>query len=290
MPMAQVCTYHVQDLVDALWAEGLQPATLHLERALLRTLFNHARKSWHWGEPVVNPAVDAEMPIIDNGRDRVMSESEEQRLNDAIEDCRNSLVGPTVTLLTETAMRTSEPLEQAQWRDVDWDRRVLTLHHTKTGQRDVPLSQKAMQALEQLWQLSQGQPEDRVVRISYEALKAAWKRACNRAGVCGLNLYDLRHTGATRFALQSGNIFLVQALTGHRTLSMLTRYVNVKAEDVVAFMHADKGDAGSAVVGDSSSATNGVREHGAQPTLDGTSNRVKPFPADDEWRGRARNG
>ena len=39
-------------------------------------------------------------------------------------------------------------------------------------------------------------------------------------------------------ALKTANIFLVQALTGHKTLQMVERYVNVKAADAVKVLHA----------------------------------------------------
>jgi hypothetical protein len=41
-------------------------------------------------------------------------------------------------------------------------------------------------------------------------------------------------------ALKTGNVFIVQALTGHKNLSMLERYVNVTADDVVKVMYAEE--------------------------------------------------
>lgn len=238
LPVAKVQAFHVQAFLDALRKAGRSPATLQLERAVLRGFFNYARRVWKWSEPADNPAVGLRLPQVDNARDRVMSFEEQRRLDEAIQTCRNALVGPTLTLLTETAMRSSEPLQRARWGDVDWDNKLLKLRDSKTTQRDVPLSPKAIEALRALQRLNPGGPDDRLVRISYEALKAAWQRACERAGITDLKLHDLRHTAATRLALKTGNIFLVQALTGHRTLSQLERYVNVKAKDVVAVLHA----------------------------------------------------
>lgn len=241
LPVAKVQPYHVQAFLDALRKAGRSPATLQLERAVLRGFFNYARRVWKWSEPADNPAVGLRLPQVDNARDRVMSLDEQRRLDEAIRSCRNALVAPTLTLLTETAMRSSEPLQRARWRDVDWDNKLLKLRDSKTSERDVPLSPKAIEALRELQRLNPGGPDDRLVRISYEALKAAWKRACERAGISDLKLHDLRHTAATRLALKTGNVFLVQALTGHKTLSQLERYVNVKASDVVAVLHADPG-------------------------------------------------
>jgi integrase len=237
MTMADVQAYHVQEFMDAL-RKVREPATVQLERALLRRLFNYANKVWCWTEPGQNPAVGLTMPKVDNGRDRVMSLDEQRRLDTAIQECRNALVGPTLTLLRETAMRTGEPLEYALWKDVDWDAKLIKLRDSKNRKRDVPLSPAAIDALQQLAVLNPPQPEEHIIRMSYNALAAAWRRACERAGVEDLHLHDLRHTAATRMALKSGNVFLVKALTGLKTMSQLERYVNVKASDVVALMHA----------------------------------------------------
>ncbi len=61
-----------------------------------------------------------------------------------------------------------------------------------------------------------------------------------KAKVADLRVHDLRHTSATRLALSSGNVFLVKALTGHKTFAMLERYINVKADDVVSFMEGQE--------------------------------------------------
>ncbi len=175
MPMAKVQRHHVQALIDALRDDRRGAATIQNERAFVRSLFYYAQEQWCWNEPNENPAVGLKMPKVDNARERVMSVEEQQRLDEAIQDCRNNLVGPTLALLRETAMRASEPLKYARWRDVDWERKVLRLSDGKAGKRDVPLSAAAQQALRELEALNPGKPDDKIVAISYEALKAAWK-------------------------------------------------------------------------------------------------------------------
>lgn len=236
-PVADVTRKQLQELMDQMRAEGKAASTIALERAILRTLFNYAFSTWHWPQLKDNPATSLSMPAVDNERKRVLGAREQAMLDEALRSCHNNLVAPTLTLLRETAMRASEPLERAKWSDVDWQRKVLTLRDSKTGSREVPLSPGAIVALQQLRALSSGKPGEPIVRISYEALSAAWRRALERAGIEDLHLQDLRHTGATRMALKSGNVFLVQALTGHKTLQMAKRYVNVSADDVVEVMH-----------------------------------------------------
>ena len=213
-------------------------STVALERAVLRSVFNHAFTTWHWEELQDNPATRLKMPQVDNERKRVLSFDEQALLEQALADCRNERVGPALTLLRETAMRASEPLAIATWADVDWERCVLCLNDGKAGSREVPLSPVAMDALHALRALASGSADERIVDISYDSLRAAWKRACTRAGISDLRIHDLRHTAATRMALSTGNMFLVRALTGHKTLKMLERYVNVSADDVVRVMRS----------------------------------------------------
>lgn len=245
MAFAEVERYHVQELINALQSEGKQPATVRQEQALLRSLFNHARTSWNWGLPTENPATSLKVRWADNSRDRVMSKAEQARLDEAIAECRNQLLAPTILLYTETAMRASEPIANACWSDVDWEAKVIRLRDSKNDKRDVPLSPAAIQALRTLQSHTGGELDAPIVSITYESLKAAWGRACERAGVDNLRIQDLRHTAATRMALSSGNVFLVKALTGHKTMAMVERYVNVKATDVVEFMHGAASESAS---------------------------------------------
>lgn len=242
--MSKVTREQLQALVNGMRRDRNAPATIALERAMLRALFNHAFSMWRWGSLMDNPATKLKMPAVKNERKRVMSLDEQTLLDAALAQCRNDLIAPVLTLLRETAMRASEPLAHARWRDVNWDRRVLTLSDGKDGRREVPLSPVALQVLRDL---QPGAPEAPIVTISYDALKKGMERACQRAGIKDLHLHDLRRTGATRMALKTGNLFLVKALTGHKTDVMAQRYMQVGADDVVNIMYApDAPDASNA--------------------------------------------
>ncbi|MGB0127954.1 MAG: hypothetical protein WBP72_09975 [Rhodocyclaceae bacterium] len=57
-------------------ADGYQPATVALERAELRRLFNCAHENWLWAPPAENPAVALVMPKVNDERKRVLSSKE----------------------------------------------------------------------------------------------------------------------------------------------------------------------------------------------------------------------
>ena len=95
---------------------------------------------------------------------------------------------------------------------------------------EVPLSPQALELLRELPRNIRG---DQVVfPIHYEALKSAWRRACDRAGISNLRLYDLRHEATSRFFEKGLNVMEVTAIAGHKDLRMLQRYTHLRAEDL----------------------------------------------------------
>ncbi len=237
--VAEIEPYQIQTLIDAMCHEGSRAATVGLERALLRRLFNYARRSWNWPQPTRNPATHLTLPKIDNARDKILTNGEWKKICVALKDCLNPWVAPALSLLLQTAMRSSEALLRATWADFDVDRCILHLRDAKAGARNVPLNPAGMEVIQQLAQRAGSMdPAAQILPTTYEALKAAWNRACARAGVEGVLLHDLRHTSATRFSLElNGNMPVLKVITGHKTDSQLLRYINISADDVVRLLH-----------------------------------------------------
>ena len=243
MMLSNVTTNHIQELIDALQAEGKKSATIHLERAELRRLFKHANAVWKWRLAGGNPAGEGlKMPALDNARERVLTNEEWQRVSVELAKYPNPYVAPLACLMLETAMRSCEPLVTLRWGHVNWNERVLELPDAKTGARKVPLGPGALDILSQMYSHLEERPQadDKIFKTTYEAVKKAWSVARERAGVSDVGLHDLRHTSATRFALEfNGNVPALKVITGHKTVEMVMRYVNVKASEVATLMHGE---------------------------------------------------
>ena len=166
LPMTEISHTLMQEFIDVMQSEHNAPSTIALERALLRSLFNHAFRKWNWYALCDNPATKLRMPKVDNERDRVLTVEEQQRLEQALATCRNRAVLPTITLLCETAMRVSEPRKRAVWGDVDWNRSVLHLNDAKAGRRGVPLSPAAIKALNTLKAMGGGKDNGSTATVS----------------------------------------------------------------------------------------------------------------------------
>jgi integrase len=145
-----------------------------------------------------------------------------------IKGTRNPWVKPLVQLALETAMRRGELLA-LEWQYVDLKKRLAYLPMTKNGEaRTVPLSQKAATILSGLPKAISG----RIFPISPMALRKAFERACESAGINDLHFHDLRHTATTRLAERLPNLVELASVTGHKDVRMLARYYHPKAEDL----------------------------------------------------------
>lgn len=249
--VADITPHLVQRLIDTMKADEYEPATIALERAELRRLFSYARKTWLWPQPNINPASPVTVPPVENARTRVISMEEWERLETALAEYDNPYALPALIVLLQTTMRSSEPLVHARWRDVDWKRGILTLPDAKAGTREVPLNPVALQVLRDIQQ-SQGtvDPDANIFPTTYEALKKAWSVARDKAGITNANIHDLRHTGATRYAIEyNGNLPVIKLITGHKTVSQAMRYINLTADHVARLMHGKPLDRGMAPAG-----------------------------------------
>lgn len=241
-PVSDIGAHEIQALLDASREEGKSAATIRLEHAMLRQVFNHAIHTWRWPLDGGNPALNRTLPPVNNARDRVLSNKEWRAIQAELALTRNPYVSNAVALLLESAMRSSEALVQLTWQDFDASACLLTLKRAKAGPRQVPLGPGAMHVMANLREHAQSfgpvSPGMPVFRLSYESLRAAWTRVCERAQVQGVNLHDLRHTSATRFALElNGNLPVLKLITGHKTDSQLMRYININPEDVSRLLH-----------------------------------------------------
>lgn len=60
----------------------------------------------------------------------------------------------------------------------------------------------------------------------------AMARSCEQAKIEGLRFHDLRHEATSRLFEQGLGVMEVAAITGHKTLHMLKRYTQLRAEDL----------------------------------------------------------
>lgn len=130
-----------------------------------------------------------------------------------------------------TGARRSETMALT-WAHVDFEPQTAFIPESKNGRpRKLPLRSELIRHLRQL-----PQTEERVFPMSVDALRKAWARICQAAGLVGadeLHIHDLRHEAISRVADSGGrmaggfSLVDLQAFSGHRDTRMLLRYTHL---------------------------------------------------------------
>ena len=197
---------------------------------LLSAMINTGTTEWGLENNVrTNPVSLISKPRAPRARDKRSEAGELERLLSACPS-PNPWFRAVVLFAIETGMRRGEILSLT-WENVHLGKRYVHLPDTKNGDsRDLQLSPQALELLRELPRNIRG---DQVVfPIHYEALKSAWRRACDRAGISNLRFHDLRHEATSRFFEKGLNVMEVAVITGHKDLRMLQRYTHLRAEDL----------------------------------------------------------
>ena len=181
-------------------------------------------------EGLSNSVKSIRMPSPPSGRERRVQSGELDKLLKTLSE----EMGQMVCFALETAMRRGE-LGGMTWDMVDLKKRTVTLPETKNGQkRIVPLSTVAVTILKD--QVSTRRIDGEVWDIGLDAISQNIAKACQKAGISGLHLYDLRHEATSRLFEKGFDTMEVRTITGHKTLQMLARYTHLRAENLVERM------------------------------------------------------
>jgi len=168
-------------------------------------------------------------------------------------DTYTDYVAPLVLLGMNTGLRRGELL-QLRWRDLDLQRRILTVRgeRAKTRQtRHVPLNSEATRVLK-AWRPTVVDPEWCVFGGPTETtplgtVKKAWRGVLKAATVTSFRFHDLRHTFASKLVMAGVDLNTVRELLGHKSVAMTLRYAHLapehKAAAVETLVRAKRGKA-----------------------------------------------
>ena len=176
---------------DADDPKPLSETTLNRDVEVIRHLLFWAADE---GFLPTNPIARIRM-VRERGKRRpVISVADERKLLAAC----SSHLAPIVITALDTGMRRGELLNQI-WEDVDFDRNVLSVTHSKTAEgehRLIPMTGRVHELLA-------GMRKPTGVVFTYEGLpirrlKTGWAGALRRSGLPHYRFHDLRHTFNSR--------------------------------------------------------------------------------------------
>lgn len=143
---------------------------------------------------------------------------------------------PVIYLAWHTAMRRNEILAITPAM-VDFPKRVIHLSddQTKNGEgRDVPLNSAALALLRDLCNGKDANAP--LFTLTPYAVSQAFRRAARISLVKNVCFHSLRHSAITRYAEKGLNTLQLQAISGHKSITMLARYSHIKATSVADLM------------------------------------------------------
>lgn len=202
------------------------PATINREVCCMKTIYNRAIRNEILEK---NPVKHVKFLKENNKRDRVLSKEEFERLLQASSEHLKHIMIAAI----ETGMRAGE-IFSLEWKQVDLKKGIITLQpeQTKTNEgRKIPISPKLYQTLTEIRKIAG--PVFNFRGKSIGSVKNAFKQTCKRAGIKEFRFHDFRHTFVTNMRKAGKQDRVIMAITGHKTLSMLTRYDTVDEEDLL---------------------------------------------------------
>ena len=144
-----------------------------------------------------------------------------------------------INLLVNNGMRAAS-VREIQNRDVDLEKGVIVLRHTKTRKTlTMPLSTEMKNILTRFMRYRKGDPEDYLFceddgyMMSEDALRKSIARYNRSRGVKKTGIHMFRHTFAKMYIENGGNAFKLQKLLGHSTLAMTKHYVTLYDEEIL---------------------------------------------------------
>jgi integrase len=209
-------------------------STVNRDMNLLGHVIETAKGEWEIPFEV-NPFRQVRRPRQGAPRERRLSKTEEAALLEACTATHNPYVIPIIIVALETAMRRGE-IVGLEWERVHLPKRAVQLTHTKTGKaRPVPLSRRAIATLSALRPptANGAEPKGSVFPgLTPNALKLAFRRAVERAGIADFHFHDLRHEAISRLFEKGLAVMDVASISGHQDVRMLRRYTHLNVEDL----------------------------------------------------------
>lgn len=203
-------------------AKLLAPATINRELATLKVLLNYFIRT---DVLAVNPASRVKLLREENGRLRVVSRAEEaQYLMAASQPLQDF-----AAVMVDTGMRNDEVARLSRKNvDLASESIFVVAGKTRAAKRRIPMTRRVHRILstrmkDSTRDLIFANPD---TGRPISTLKTAHAGALRRSKVAPFRLYDLRHTFATRFLESAGDLITLQALLGHSSIHMVTRYAH----------------------------------------------------------------
>ena len=221
--------------------EQLSPMTVHGHVRTLRAFF-----SWLVKEAFIdqNPAAGLKPPKLPRKVITILSDDEIRIILNTFNlkipiDARNQTI---VMILLDAGLRTHE-LISLKMSDLHLKEGILKVMGKGQKERIVPIGAVAQRALNRYLFRFRQRPVHAAVdnvfltqdghSLTDNCIKLMFTRLAKRSGICRLHAHLCRHTFATKYLANGGDVLSLQQMLGHSSLEMVRRYANLTSNHII---------------------------------------------------------
>lgn len=256
-PLFAITREDIQSIIDKLVEDGAAPSTVKQYRSIINYTFTQASLTKMEGITIFtgqNPVRGVKIPPIKNTRERFLTAKEVKSLVSAAKKLPCIDLHDCIVLSLNTGLRLGE-LQRLEWPDVDLVHAMLTVHdeaHRKPGGK-VPLNNAALKIFKKRRKMEQATPSMGLVfppvmgNKMRTNLSHAFRALVDSIGLNdGIKLDDrarrivfhsLRHTFASWLACNGEDIYRIQRLMRHKTITMTMRYAHLIPDATRSAVH-----------------------------------------------------
>lgn len=202
---------------------GLTANNMNREHAYLRAMFNELIRLGHWAKD--NPLAQLRQFKIQQSELSYLALEDITKLLDALKASRNPHVGLISRICLATGARWSEAEEL---RVTQVRNGMIEYARTKSGKtRAVPIVSELEENIQ-----THAKEHGQMGRIFGYSI-SAFREGVERAGLVlpdGQMTHVLRHTFASHFMMNGGNILTLQRILGHANVTMTMRYAHMSPD------------------------------------------------------------
>lgn len=207
--------------------------TILRDLGLMSAIFEHARREWSYIDK--NPVKDVKKPREPEHRDILITRPQIKAIlkglghkhGDSIKSVSQA-VAVCFLVALRTGMLAGE-LTSLTWKNVKDDYCILPV--TKTVPRNVPLSTKAIRAINNM----KGYDSLLVFGLKPSTLDSIFRKYRDLAGIKNVHFHDARHTAATWMA-RKVDVLTLCRIFGWKNTKMALTYFNPKASDIAKML------------------------------------------------------
>jgi integrase len=237
-PLTKIGVVDLERIKSQMTNGQLKPRTVEYALAVVRQVFNHARRTGFYNGD--SPTKLVKRPKVNNARLRYLDHAEADALLDEL-----VRVSPDVRDMALLSLHCGLRFGEAAaltWTNVDFSKGLLTLLDTKHGDRQVPMTAQIKTMIQaRAWDNPTGlvfparggglrERISKTFMMTVEALNFNMGREDARERV---TFHTLRHTFASWHVLAGTDLYTLGRLMGHKTPQMTARYGHLSPEGAV---------------------------------------------------------